>query len=88
LTSKLTKEFGEPISKNIEQGKFKVCLEYHLGNCLGPCQGFQTKEAYNDSIEQVQHLLKGNVKPVIQNLKSHMLDEANAMSFEKAAITK
>ncbi len=74
--------------KNIKQGKFKVCLEYHLGNCLGPCQGFQSKEAYSHSIEQVQHLLKGNVKPVIHNLKAQMLDEANAMAFEKAAITK
>jgi excinuclease ABC subunit C len=74
--------------KNIEQGKFKVCLEYHLGNCLGPCQGFQTKEDYDASIEQVQHLLKGNVKPVIQNLKAQMVEQANAMAFEKAAITK
>jgi excinuclease ABC subunit C len=74
--------------KNIEQGKFKVCLEYHLGNCLGPCQGFQTKEDYDASIEQVQHLLKGNVKPVIQNLKAQMVEQANVMAFEKAAITK
>jgi excinuclease ABC subunit C len=42
--------------KNIEQGKFKVCLEYHLGNCLGPCQGYQSLASYNESIEQVQHL--------------------------------
>jgi excinuclease ABC subunit C len=78
-----------PLSqKNIEQGKFKVCLEYHLGNCLGPCQGFQSKEDYDASIEQVQHLLKGNVKPVIQNLKAQMVEQANAMAFEKAAITK
>jgi excinuclease ABC subunit C len=74
--------------KNIEQGKFKVCLEYHLGNCLGPCQGFQTLEDYNSSIEQVQYLLKGNIKPVLTNLKVKMLEEANAMAFEKAALTK
>ena len=74
--------------KNIEQGKFKVCLEYHLGNCLGPCQGFQTLAEYNESIEQVQHLLKGNVKPVIANLKTKMLEQANNMAFERAAITK
>ena len=74
--------------KNIEQGKFKVCLEYHLGNCLGPCQGHQTLEAYNSSIEQVQHLLKGNIKPVLNNLKEKMQEEANAMAYEKAAITK
>jgi excinuclease ABC subunit C len=74
--------------KNIEHGKFKVCLEYHLGNCLGPCQGYQTLASYNESIEQVQHLLKGNVKPVISNLKAQMLEQANSMAFEKAAITK
>jgi excinuclease ABC subunit C len=74
--------------KNIEQGKFKVCLEYHLGNCLGPCQGYQTLAEYNESIEQVQHLLKGNVKPVIANLKTQMLQQANNMAFERAAITK
>jgi excinuclease ABC subunit C len=74
--------------KNIEQGKFKVCLEYHLGNCLGPCQGHQTLEAYNSSIEQVQHLLKGNIKPVLNNLKEKMQEEANAMAYEKAALTK
>ena len=78
-----------PLSpKNIEQGKFKVCLEYHLGNCLGPCQGFQSVTAYNESIEQVQFLLKGNVKPVIANLKNKMLKEAEQLAFEKAAITK
>jgi excinuclease ABC subunit C len=74
--------------KNIEQAKFKVCLEYHLGNCLGPCQGFQTLDSYNESIEQVQHLLKGNVKPVITNLKGQMQEQANNMAYEKAALTK
>lgn len=74
--------------KNIEQGKFKVCLEYHLGNCLGPCQGFQTLEAYNESIDQVQALLKGNIKPIIQELTKQMQAEASIMAFEKAALTK
>lgn len=74
--------------KNIAQGKFKVCLEYHLGNCLGPCQGYQSLESYNEAIEQVQHLLKGNIKPVISNLKEKMLEQANTLAFEKAAITK
>ena len=74
--------------KNIAQGKFKVCLEYHLGNCLGPCQNFQSLDNYNESIEQVQHLLKGNIKPVVQHLKQKMQDESTAMAFEKAALTK
>ena len=74
--------------KNIEQGKFKVCLEYHLGNCLGPCQGFQDEASYDNSIQQVQHLLKGNVKLVVQDLKQKMKLEASAMDFEKAEFTK
>ncbi len=74
--------------KNIEQGKFKVCLEYHLGNCLGPCQGFQDESAYANSIQQVQHLLKGNVKLVLQDLKQKMNVEASEMKFEKAEFTK
>jgi excinuclease ABC subunit C len=74
--------------KNIEQGKFKVCLEYHLGNCLGPCQGFQDEAAYDNSIQQVQHLLKGNVKLVVQDLKQKMKTEAETLNFEKAEFTK
>ena len=74
--------------KNIDKGKFKVCLEYHLGNCLGPCQGFQDETSYDNSIQQVQHLLKGNVKLVVQDLKQKMKLEAGAMDFEKAEFTK
>ncbi|MFA9205138.1 MAG: excinuclease ABC subunit UvrC [Burkholderiaceae bacterium] len=74
--------------KNIELGKFKVCLEYHIGNCLGPCQNFQSETNYNESIEQVQNLLKGNIKPVIQTLQTKMQEQATAMQFEKAGLTK
>jgi excinuclease ABC subunit C len=75
-------------NKNIQQGKFKVCLEYHLGNCLGPCQGFQSEQDYQSSIEKVQHLLKGNIKPVIQELTQQMQEEAAELAFEKAGMTK
>lgn len=74
--------------KNIEKGKFKVCLEYHLGNCKGPCQSLQSEEDYKESIEQVTHLLKGNVKPLIAHLQKEMSAEAALMAYEKAAITK
>jgi excinuclease ABC subunit C len=74
--------------KNIQQGRFKVCLEYHLGNCKGPCQNFQTEADYAISIDQVKHLLKGNVKPLVQNLKETMLAEAAALAYEKANATK
>ena len=74
--------------KNIELGKFKVCLEYHLGNCLGPCQSFQSEAAYDASIEQVNYILKGNIKPVIQELKLKMKQEAGELAFEKADFTR
>ena len=78
-----------PLSpKNIDKGKFKVCLEYYLGNCKGPCQGLQTEEEYEKSIEQVTHLLKGNVKPLIAHLNKEMSEQASALAFEKAALTK
>ncbi|MCE2844715.1 MAG: excinuclease ABC subunit UvrC [Sediminibacterium sp.] len=78
-----------PLSpNNIEKGKFKVCLEYHLGNCKGPCQGLQTEEDYEKSLEQVTHLLKGNVKPLIAHLNKEMNEQASALAFEKAALTK
>jgi excinuclease ABC subunit C len=70
--------------KNIQQGRFKVCLEYHLGNCKGPCQNFQTEADYALSIDQV----KGNVKPLVQNLKETMQAESAALAFEKANATK
>src|SRR5580765_2448916 len=51
---------------NINKGKFKVCLEYHLGNCKGPCEGLQTAEDYNEELKQLVNLLKGNLSPVLQ----------------------
>lgn len=78
-----------PLTKsNIEKGKFKVCLEYHLGNCKGPCQGLQTLAEYEQSLEQVTHLLKGNVKPLIADLQKQMHEQAAALAFEKAGFTK
>src|SRR5215203_846431 len=58
--------------KNIEKGKFRVCLEYHLGNCKGPCEAHQTEEDYDRNIAQVKNLLRGNLSPVIQHFKSEM----------------
>ena len=73
---------------NIEKKKFKVCLEYHLGNCKGPCEGLQTLEDYNDGIERLKHLLKGNLSPVIQHFKSAMQQHAQQLEFEKAEMIK
>jgi excinuclease ABC subunit C len=71
---------------NIEKGKFKVCLEYHLGNCKGPCEGLQTLEDYTEGISELKDLLKGNLNPVINNYKNKIKEHAANMEFEKAAI--
>ncbi|MBP6022699.1 excinuclease ABC subunit UvrC [Ferruginibacter sp.] len=72
--------------KNINKGKFKVCLEYHLGNCKGPCEGLQTIEDYNEELNQLANLLKGNLSSVIQHFKKEIKDHSEKLEFEKAAI--
>ncbi|ANE52493.1 excinuclease ABC subunit UvrC [Flavisolibacter tropicus] len=74
--------------KNIEKGKFKVCLEYHLGNCKGPCEGHQTLDNYNDNIAQIKNLLKGHLTPVFQHFKNEMKAYAESLEFEKAALVQ
>jgi excinuclease ABC subunit C len=74
--------------KNISRGKFKVCLEYHLGNCKGPCEAKQTEEDYNQNIQQVKNLLKGNLSPVLQHFKNEMKEFAANMEFEKADLIR
>lgn len=73
---------------NIEKKKFKVCLEYHLGNCKGPCEGFQSLEDYEEGIDNVKSILKGNLSPVIQQYKTQLQEEVEKLEFEKAGITK
>jgi len=74
--------------KNISKGKFKVCLEYHLGNCKGPCEARQSEEDYNQNIQQVKNLLKGNLSPVIQHFKNEMKGYVSTMEFEKAELVR
>ncbi len=74
--------------KNIEANKFKVCLEYHLGNCNGPCQNFQTDEDYNIGLQHLREILKGNVSHVISKLKKQMVDFSNNLEFEKAEMLR
>jgi len=73
---------------NIEKKKFKVCLEYHLGNCKGPCENLQTREDYDEGLERLKHLLKGNLSPVLQEFKKQLKFHSNNLEFEKAAIYK
>lgn len=75
-------------NSNIKKKKFKVCLEYHLGNCKGPCEGLQTVEDYQEGLEQMKNLLKGNLAPVIRHYKDEMKSNATALNFEKAGLQK
>lgn len=73
---------------NIARGKYKVCLEYHLGNCKGPCEGFQSADEYNADLQQVRQILKGNISEVLKHLKQQMQDHAARLEFEQAHIIK
>lgn len=70
--------------ENIMKGKFKICLEHHLGNCLGPCEDLQTEENYNESIKQIRHILKGKSFEVLQYLKTLMKEHAEVYEYEEA----
>ena len=70
--------------KNIEKGKFKICLEYHIKNCEGPCEGLEEEEAYNKKIEQIKNILRGNFGAVKTHFNAEMQEYAEALEFEKA----
>jgi len=69
-------------------GKYKICLEYHLGNCLGPCEGLQQETDYQRQIEAIRQIIKGNFKSSLQFFKTEMKELANAMEFERAQRVK
>lgn len=74
--------------ENIEKKKFRVCLEYHLKNCKGPCEAFQSEENYNESISQIKQILKGNISSVIKQLKELMWQYSEKYDFENAQLLK
>ncbi|OQB65309.1 MAG: UvrABC system protein C [Bacteroidetes bacterium ADurb.Bin141] len=74
--------------ENIQKKKFRLCLEYFVGNCLGPCVGLQTEEDYNANIESIRQILKGNINQVIRYLESNMQTLAQNLEFEKAQLIK
>ena len=71
-------------SKNIENNKFKVCLEFHIGNCKGPCEGHETSENYQKQVDAIREILKGNFKESQREFKKLMIDFASKMQFEEA----
>jgi len=74
--------------ENIENKKFKVCLEYHIGNCYGPCEGLITEGEYENGINDITNILKGNVSGVIKHLKNIMDEMSENLNFEEASKIK
>lgn len=75
-------------TENIEKGKFKECLEYHIGNCKAPCIGYQDEEDYNQSIENIKRILKGDIHEVIRYMRNLMHNYAGNYQFEAAQALK
>lgn len=74
--------------ENIEADKFKVCLEYHIKNCQGPCEGLEKEENYNEKIQQIKNILKGNFGAVTGHFKREMQQCAENLEFERAQMLK
>jgi len=74
--------------RSIAEEKFKTCLEYHLGNCKGPCVGLQKQEDYLEMIEAIREIIKGNMVMVVKQLRDSMMKFASEMEFEKAQRVK
>tara|TARA_B100000508_G_scaffold75230_1_gene58563 strand:- start:13995 stop:15791 length:1797 start_codon:yes stop_codon:yes gene_type:complete len=70
--------------ENIDNGKYKECLEYHIGNCKAPCIGKESETDYQEYIDQIEHIVKGNIASVIRMLKKKMQDAAEKFEFEEA----
>lgn len=71
-------------AKNIDAGKFKVCLEYHLGNCLGPCEGKQSEETYSHNVDRIRQILKGNYGDLIREMRLLMSTHVDRYEYEDA----
>ncbi|HMU12412.1 MAG: excinuclease ABC subunit UvrC [Bacteroidetes bacterium] len=69
---------------NIAKGKFKRCLEYHIGNCKAPCEGLRSEEEYNADMAEVRQLVKGRMSGLMRGMKAQMLHHAEALEFEEA----
>ncbi|MDQ3191959.1 MAG: excinuclease ABC subunit UvrC [Bacteroidota bacterium] len=74
--------------ENISKNKFKVCLEYHLGNCKAPCEGKQAEDDYNNTITEIREILKGNISMVVKHLKEKMREFSELYDYENAHLIK
>jgi len=75
-------------TENIQRGKIKKCLEFHIGNCLAPCESMQTEENYNAAISQIHLILKGNLKDLLDHLNKIMLEFSSKYQFEDAEMIR
>ena len=73
---------------NIAKGKYRVCLDYHIHKCLGPCQGYVSKPDYCKMVAEAREIIKGNLSGVLKEMKSQMMDHASRMEFEEAQAIK
>jgi excinuclease ABC subunit C len=74
--------------ENIKAGKFKVCLEYHIGNCKAPCVANESEAEYNETIAQIRDIIKGNISSVSRHLKGLLQQHVEKMEYEKAQVVK
>ncbi len=74
--------------EKIQAGKYKVCLEYHLGNCMGPCEGLQDEAAYQRQVDDIRDIIKGNFRTSLHYFRNRMNHLASEMQFEAAQLMK
>ncbi|MDP2238081.1 MAG: excinuclease ABC subunit UvrC [Bacteroidales bacterium] len=74
--------------KAIASKNYKVCLEFHIGNCKGPCEGLQSSEEYTSMMKEIRQIIRGNIQAVVREMKTEMMDFASKMEFEKAQLLK
>ena len=74
--------------ENINNGHYRPCLEYHIGNCKAPCDGSMSEEDYRQMILNVKKVIKGNIQEVLKDMKNQMMDHASRLEFEQAQVIK
>ena len=84
-----TRTCRQPLTKQgVESGKYKVCLDYHIKKCMGPCIGKETYEEYQKNIQQAREILKGNTRQILRDLKEEMMQLSEQLRFEEAEEVK
>ena len=73
---------------NVEKGKYRICLDYHIHKCVGPCEGHVSKEQYRNMIAEIREVIRGNLQGVLRGLKAQMMDHASRLEFEEAQLIK